>query len=160
MGGRIPSSVVRMKTCQRQLRKSQAMDLKSIPMFSVLRASMHWLDGRQKILADNVANASVPGYKAKDLEDLDFSAALSAVSKRNTGHLSHLSHRSGSASHQRGQGPASIGIIDAPGSETSPDGNSVVLEEQMMKVTETQVRFQAAAGLYQKGLGLIRIAIK
>lgn len=136
------------------------MDLKSIPMFSVLRASMHWLDGRQKVLADNVAHATMPGYRAKDLEELDFSAALSAVSKGNSGHLSHFSHGSGSGSNRPGQGASSIDIIDSPGWETSPDGNSVVLEEQMMKVTETQVRFQTAVALYQKGLGLIRIAIK
>lgn len=136
------------------------MDLKSIPMFSALRASMHWLDGRQKVLADNVANATMPGYRAKDLEDLDFSAALSAVERSSGGHNQHASHGGGSGASARNSGPSSIGIIDSAGSETTADGNSVVLEEQMMKVTETQVQFQAAVGLYQKGLGLIRLAVK
>lgn len=134
------------------------MDLTSIPMFSALRSSMHWLDRRQKVLADNVANATMPGYKAKDLEELDFSQALSAVNKSNNGHHRHFSHDAMSGG--RGAGISSIGIIESPGSETSPDGNSVVLEEQMMKVTETQVQFQAAVGLYQKGLGLLRLAVK
>lgn len=136
------------------------MDLKSIPMFSALRASMHWLDGRQKVLADNVANATMPGYKARDLEALDFSAALSAVEKGRGGHNRHASHAGSAASSASNTGFSSIGIVESPGSETASDGNSVVLEEQMMKVTETQVQFQAAVGLYQKGLGLIRLAVK
>ena len=136
------------------------MDLTSIPMFSALRSSMHWLDRRQKVLADNVANATMPGYKARDLETLNFSQALSAVEKGGSGHHQHFSHNGNGASGGRSAGLAPIGIVDSPGSETSPDGNSVVLEEQMMKVTETQVQYQAAAGLYKKGLGLIRLAIK
>lgn len=134
------------------------MDLKSIPMFSALRSSMHWLDRRQKVLADNVANATMPGYMAKDLEALDFSQALKAVEKGSNGHNRHFSH--GSEAGRVSRSMTSVEIFDSPGAETSPDGNSVVLEEQMMKVTETQVQFQAAASLYQKGLGLIRLAIK
>lgn len=121
---------------------------------------MHWLDRRQKVLADNVANATMPGYKAKDLEELNFSKALSAVDKRNNGHHSHFSHGGNSTSGRGNAAASAVNIIDSPGSEAAPDGNSVVLEEQMMKVTETQVQFQAAVGLYQKGLGLIRLAVK
>lgn len=134
------------------------MDLSSIPMFSTLRSSMHWLDRRQKVLADNVANASMPGYKARDLEELDFSDAMKAVESGSGGHHRHFSH--GESQSALNSGISSIGLIDSPGSETSPDGNSVVLEEQMMKVTETQVQYQAAVGLYKKGLGLIRLAVK
>lgn len=136
------------------------MNLTSIPMFSALRSSMHWLDRRQKVLADNVANATMPGYKAKDLEELDFAKALSAVSKQKNGHHSHFSHGGNSTSGGGNRTTSSVAVVERPGSETSPDGNSVVLEEQMMKVTETQVQFQAAVGLYQKGLGLIRLAVK
>ena len=48
----------------------------------------------------------------------------------------------------------------APDSEVTLDGNAVVLEEQMAKVAETRMRYEAALGLYQKTLGLIRIAGK
>ena len=46
------------------------------------------------------------------------------------------------------------------GFETTPDGNGVVLEEQMMKVTANEMDFEAAATLYQKSLGLIRTAVR
>ena len=45
------------------------------------------------------------------------------------------------------------------GYEVTPDANSVVLEEQMMKVTENQMDYQTVASLYTKGLGLIRTAL-
>ena len=43
--------------------------------------------------------------------------------------------------------------------ETSPNGNAVVLEEQMIKVSELQANYQLAANLYQKNLGMLRTAI-
>ncbi len=46
-----------------------------------------------------------------------------------------------------------------PDSETSSNGNSVVLEEQMMKVSENQMDYQTATTLYSKGLGLLRMAV-
>ena len=48
---------------------------------------------------------------------------------------------------------------DMPDSETSSNGNSVVLEEQMMKVSENQMDYQTATTLYSKGLGLLRMAV-
>ena len=138
------------------------MDLKSIPMFSALRSSMSWLDRRQKVLAENVANAAMPGFRAKDLEELDFSKALRAVEAKPS---QGMSSGFGSSSFAD-QSPfkvshgTDIRVIDSPGSETAPNGNSVILEEQMMKIAETQIQFEAAANLYQKGLSLLRIATR
>jgi flagellar basal-body rod protein FlgB len=40
------------------------------------------------------------------------------------------------------------------------DGNAVVLEEQMIKVADTRMNYDAALGLYQKGLQLMRLAAR
>jgi flagellar basal-body rod protein FlgB len=45
-----------------------------------------------------------------------------------------------------------------PDSETTLDGNAVVVEEQMMKIAETRMDFETMVGLYQKSLGLLRLA--
>ena len=50
-------------------------------------------------------------------------------------------------------------IVKKPDFETSPSGNSVVLEDQMIKVAETQMDYQTVTGLYSKSLGLIKIAL-
>jgi flagellar basal-body rod protein FlgB len=44
--------------------------------------------------------------------------------------------------------------------EMTPNGNSVVLEEQMMKVAETQAEYQSAIEIYRKGINLLRIAVR
>ena len=43
--------------------------------------------------------------------------------------------------------------------ETTPSGNSVNLEDEMLKVAQNQSDYQLAASLYSKGLGLMKIAI-
>ena len=53
-----------------------------------------------------------------------------------------------------------IKLKETPGRETTMNGNSVVLEEQVSELAATRARYDAAIGLYQKSLGLIRMAIK
>ncbi len=132
------------------------MSSEAIGVLSALKSSMKWLSARQEVLSQNVANASTPRYEAQDLEALDFGKILRAQDSGNTGHAQHASHfgRSGSMSKSE-----EIREIASPGTETSPDGNSVVLEEQMLKVTETQARYQAAINMYQKSAGMLRMAL-
>jgi flagellar basal-body rod protein FlgB len=56
--------------------------------------------------------------------------------------------------------PSAPGVttLSSPDSETTLDGNSVVVEEQMMKIAETRMDFETMVGLYQKSLGLLRLA--
>jgi flagellar basal-body rod protein FlgB len=48
--------------------------------------------------------------------------------------------------------------VKSPDSRASPDGNAVVVEEQMIKIAETRMDFETMVGLYQKSLGLLRLA--
>ncbi len=49
--------------------------------------------------------------------------------------------------------------VEARGIETSPTGNSVVLEEQLIKVSETQIQYSMLTNLYRKQADMIRMAI-
>ena len=49
---------------------------------------------------------------------------------------------------------------DAPDSETTLDGNQVVLEEQMLKMTEARMNYDAAISFYQKSMNLLRMAAR
>ena len=44
------------------------MNLPDIPLFAMLRERMSWLNQRQGVLSQNVANADTPGYGARDLK--------------------------------------------------------------------------------------------
>ena len=58
----------------------------------------------------------------------------------------------------RGSDAPALSVSKSPDSETTLDGNAVVVEEQMMKIAETRMDFETMVGLYQKSLGLLRLA--
>ena len=48
---------------------------------------------------------------------------------------------------------------ESPDQEFAPNGNAVALEVQMIKVSDTQAQYQAAANLYAKAMSMMRTAI-
>ena len=129
------------------------MNLYDIPLFGMLRVKMDWLTERQKTIADNIANSSTQHYKARDLKQLNFEQLLDRAQ--------NLAARS---NVPQGQIAVTLGqrgyeAEDLRDGEMTPNGNSVVLEEQMMKESETQVQYQTALDIYQKGVSMLRTAI-
>lgn len=126
-------------------------------LFAMLRSKMHWHQTRQRVLAENVANADTPSYRAKDLADFSFKRNLKMASSSGLSTaMTHSNHLQGKSSVVRD----AFGAKKVDGFEITPEGNAVVLEEQMMKVTANQMDFQAASTLYSKGMGLIKTAIR
>lgn len=134
------------------------MDNQGISFLSALQNRMGWLSDRQKIVAQNVANASTPGFKPKDLKAQDF-AAMVAGQESGQGGLG-LAMTNGMHIAPESMGPSHAEAIDSPDSETTLDGNSVVLEEQMLKMSDSRMQFQAAVGFYEKSLEMIKMAAK
>ena len=130
------------------------MSFADIPLFSMLQQKMSFLTDRQAVLARNIANSSTPGYVPQDLRANDFAIALSQSA--NAGGLSVTSARH---IQPRGASAMSYRSIAAPDSQSSPDGNAVVVEQQMMKVAETQMQYAEASGLYKKMTAMWRTAL-
>ena len=59
-----------------------------------------------------------------------------------------------------GQGASPYKSDKVPDTETRLDGNSVVLEEQMLKMAESRMAYDAAIGFYQKSMNLLRMAAR
>lgn len=133
-----------------------------VPVLALLRQSMSFHSERQRVIAENVANANTPGYTPKDLDQADFARALRQEMDTQGGRgvqlqTTHEGHIQGS----RANAPARTWeTSETPDSETTINGNSVVLEEQMVRAQETRMQYEGALTLYQKSLGLIRMAIK
>jgi flagellar basal-body rod protein FlgB len=126
------------------------MPISDIPILSMLRERMEWHQERQRVLAENVANADTSNYQAKDLAPPDFGQQLSAVSvslaTTQPGHISG------------GEGPQFAN--DTGGRfAVRPRGNTVTHEDEMMKVASNQMDFEAVASLYTRSLALIKVAI-
>jgi flagellar basal-body rod protein FlgB len=50
--------------------------------------------------------------------------------------------------------------VRSPDSETTLNGNAVVLEEEMIKMGDARMNYDAAIGFYQKSLNLLRLAAR
>ncbi|RZJ85041.1 MAG: flagellar basal body rod protein FlgB [Brevundimonas sp.] len=130
------------------------MGIADLPLLSQIKGRLGWLDERQRVIAQNVANADTPGYVARDInQPTDFAAAM-----RSGGGLQMTRT---SAAHIAPSTPqAHFNPVDMPDSETTLDGNSVVVEEQMLKMAESRMAYDAAIGFYQKSLSMIRMAAR
>lgn len=138
-------------------------DPTNISVFSLMKSRMQMLGQRQKVIAENVANVSTPGYKPKDVDQAAFSKMLEQAARRSGAEANTVSLAVTNPGHiaaPGGAGPANVTIKSAPDSETTLDGNSVVVEDQMMKIAETRMDFETMVGLYQKSLGLLRLAVR
>jgi flagellar basal-body rod protein FlgB len=128
------------------------MPISDIPILSMLRTKLQWHQERQRLLAENVANADTPDFKPSDLAAPKFGVEASAVAPVALVRTSpaHLASADVAAAFE----PQHGGSFDVV-----PTGNAVSLEDEMMKVAANQMDFQAATALYTRGLGLIKTAI-
>lgn len=133
------------------------MTLDDIPLFSMLRGRLGYLSERQRVIAENVANADTPGYAPHDLKPFTLATPASSIQAVAPAMTSPM-HMVGVAPRRGGGGVYKP--QDSADSETTLDGNSVVLEDEMMKLTQARMDYDAAISFYQKSLGLLRLAAK
>ena len=105
---------------------------------------------RQQTVARNVANADTPGYRAADLRDF-------AQVWRDQPHTGLRATRGGHLSAV-GWGTAAGRPVDA-GGEPAPNGNTVSLEDEMIRAAGARRSFDLSLSVYQSGLSLMRTAI-
>lgn len=132
------------------------MDLASTPFFGLLRARLDQLGERQRLIAENIANASTPGYRPRDVDTAGFERMLASASSGRGLTMT----RTNPAHMAPGGASAAAEVITRDDSETTIDGNAVVLEEQMARASETRMQYETGLALYQKGLELVRMAIR
>lgn len=131
-----------------------SVGLSDLPLLGQIKGRLSWLDERQRVIAQNVANADTPGYVGRDLnQPTDFAAAL-----RSGGGV-RMTRTSALHIAPPGQ-TARFETMSAPDSETTLDGNAVVVEEQMLKMAESRMAYDAAIGFYQKSMQMLRMAAR
>jgi flagellar basal-body rod protein FlgB len=127
------------------------MPITDIPILSMLRTRMEWHQERQRVLAENIANADTPGYRPLDLAPPNFEQTLMAPSVAlavtNPEHIAADGEDSRFASNAE------------PHYEVRPGGNAVNHEDEMMKMGSNQMDFDAVADLYSRSLALIKLAV-
>ena len=129
------------------------MAISNLPIFSMLRSKMQWHQERQRLLAENVANVDTPKFRPRDLsppklDSVQPAAAGVALVRTSPAHMGSAA-ASGPQFHADRQREFEI----------RPTGNGVSLEDEMMKVAQNQMDYQAATALYTRSLGLIKTAL-
>lgn len=99
---------------------------------------------RQQAIAQNIANADTPGYQARDT--IPF-----------TDYFRRISDDRGTDGLWRR--PDAFIRIDAAPSSHAPNGNTVSIEQEMMRGVETRQQHELALGIYSMARDLLRSSI-
>ena len=126
------------------------MDLNLTVLRLASRLATH-ATARQQLITENIAHADTPGYRARDIGD--FAATLGAAPACAT-----RTTRPGPVAFGAGPGGFVAQETAALGAET-PNGNSVSLEDQMVRAAEVRQSHDMALGVYGKSLEILRTAI-
>jgi len=123
----------------------------NLQVFRIAGSLIAHAAARQNVIARNMANADTPGYVAKDVAPFqaDSGSFLPAFSLRTT-RPAHI---------DPGRAAAPFEIVDRPGAEADPNGNTVSLETEMVHAAETRRENDKALAIYRSSLEILRAAI-
>lgn len=127
--------------------------LDSIGIFDLLKTRMDYTGQRHRVLAGNIANADTPGYRAMDLQPFE-----DMVQRSRFGRVAPVATQAGHIAGGSRIDEARADRMSDP-YEISPTGNEVVLEQQMMQITQNVMDHQLVADLYRRNVGMIRTAL-
>jgi flagellar basal-body rod protein FlgB len=103
------------------------------PITGQLERYMDLLSARQKLVANNIANADTPGYHTRDI---DFQREFMQAADN------------------------SPDVLEVAGLQTKNDGNNVSLDREARLLSENALRFNVASQLMRSQLRGVRSAIQ
>jgi flagellar basal-body rod protein FlgB len=113
--------------------------------------SAQWLSARQSLIASNVANANTPGYRALDLQP--FSAVLDSTQvtmvTTNPAHMTPTQEEFASAR-----------VVESDSSDETLSGNSVNLEEEMIKLGDVNRAYSMGTNIKRAIHQMLMSALK
>jgi flagellar basal-body rod protein FlgB len=119
-------------------------------IFDLAEQRLAWAGERQAVLARNIANLSTPGFQAVDSPDfqqiLNGSSGVQPV-RTNPQHL---------------QGTIDPGMTALPIKEATTataDKNGVRLEEQLMKVADTETTYSTVTAIFKSYMTMFNTAL-
>lgn len=102
---------------------------------------------RQTVIAENIAQADTPGFRARDIAPFQAHVAAPLTVTRST-HLDHPAHILRHSAQTDRTAPA-----------LSPNGNSVSLEREMMRAAQTRQAHDMALATYGSARTILRTAL-
>lgn len=120
-------------------------DYSNASISNALTQRMNFLSARQAVVAGNIANANTPGYLARDLQK-DAQGSGFAMAVTNAGHMATSADTGG-------------GKVVEDARFIQHNGNSVRLDQEMLKLNDTQLNYRMMTELYAKQVALQKAAL-
>ncbi len=124
----------------------------NLDIFAMSSAMARHAGQRQAIVAQNVANADTPGYSARDIPD--FRSVYAPAHGEGTQRASRVAHLHGSMGDT--SVPAPVAIKD----QSSPNGNRVSLETEMLRSVDAKRSHDRALAIYKTALNVLRSTMR
>ncbi|WP_414896775.1 FlgB family protein [Rhodovulum sp. YEN HP10] len=105
---------------------------------------------RQAVLARNIANSDTPGYRAQDVADF---------ARTYRGSDTGTQMRATRSGHMAGREMAHAAQNTDRADPEEPNGNTVSVEDQMLKAVETKRQHDLALAVYRSSLGILRTSL-
>jgi flagellar basal-body rod protein FlgB len=115
----------------------------NLTVFKLAHAMAVHAGTQQAMVARNIAHADSPGYQARHLES--FAEALRGGALR-------------ADSSQPGGMSFRFSLADPPAG-TDPNGNSVSIEQEMLRATDAKRQHDRATAIYKSHLGILRASL-
>ncbi len=125
--------------------------METLALFSLASQKASWLSTRQATISANVANANSPGYRAQDVTP--FSSVLSHLQLNMAATApGHIQPTSASGAKAKVKSGDSWDVVYS--------GNSVNLEQEMMKAGETSSAFSLNTNIVRAFHQMLMNAVK
>ena len=123
--------------------------LENLTVFDLASSMARHATERHRVIAENVANADTPGYRARDTQP--FSARVNEVFAMRETRPGHLP--------SGGSAPGAAARIEEIAYPASPDGNSVSLADQSRRAVEATGQHRLATTVYSKAMDVLRLGL-
>lgn len=119
-------------------------------VFGMASAMSANAEARLGVIAENVANADTPGYRAKSVAPFQDSYQAEGGLALKVTRAGHMGATAGSQV---------TAVSDRAAGNMSPNGNNVSLEGQMMSAAETRQQHDLALSIYKSSLDILRASL-
>jgi len=124
----------------------------NLTVFETAHAMAVHAGQRQAVIAQNVANADTPGFVGRDLPSFQeiYAPKTSDASMQRATRSAHL----------HGATDQSVaGVLLEDRTFSSPDGNSVSIEAEMMRATDAKRQHDRSLAIYKSAMNILRSSL-
>lgn len=127
------------------------MDLGNLSVFALANQNMKYLTEKERVVAENLANANTPGYLSKDVEKPNFAGEVT----------NHLKMTATNPMHMSGIGRGTFQNKVYTPTPTSPltiDGNGVIIEDQLNEASKASGEYGRMISIYTQYRNMLSTA--